>query len=76
LLTLSAIHYCRKSRQELRHIRNVEAAVDAEAMKRCYLLVCSACTLVDLRTTGPGIKTIHNELGLSPSITNLEISYS
>jgi hypothetical protein len=35
-----AVHYQRKSGQELITGKNLEAEADAEAMKRCYLLAC------------------------------------
>jgi hypothetical protein len=35
-----AVHHQRKSGQELTHSRNLEAGVDAEAMKECCLLAC------------------------------------
>jgi len=31
-----------------------EAGADEEAMERCYLLACSACSLIEPKTTSPG----------------------
>jgi hypothetical protein len=32
-----------------------EAGADAEAMEGCFLLACSACSLIELKTTSPGM---------------------
>jgi hypothetical protein len=37
-----AVHHQRKSGQELKQVRNLEAGADAEAMKSCCLLSCSS----------------------------------
>ena len=45
LLTYSStsiVHHGRKSRQELKQGRNLEAGVDAEAMEGCCLVACSS----------------------------------
>jgi hypothetical protein len=55
-----AIHHQRKSGQELNQGRNLEAGADAEAMEAMLLtgvlpLACSACFLIEPRTTSPGM---------------------
>ena len=55
-----AVHHQRKSGQELTQGRNLEAGADAEAMEGYYLLdcfplACSACFLIESRTTSPGM---------------------
>jgi hypothetical protein len=45
-----------------------EAAADAEAMEGCSLLACSACSLIEPKTTSPEI--VPPTRGLSPLITN------
>ena len=42
-----------KPRQELKPSGSLEAAAFAEATEECYLLACSACFLIELRTTNP-----------------------
>ena len=49
------VHHCRKSGQELKQGRNLEAGADPEAMEGCCLLACSACFLIEPRTTRPGM---------------------
>jgi hypothetical protein len=44
-----------KSGKELKQGWNLEAGADAEAVERCCLLACSACFLIELRTTSPGM---------------------
>ena len=36
-------------------VKNLEAEADAEAMEGCCLLACSACFLVESRTTNLGM---------------------
>jgi hypothetical protein len=36
------VHHQRKSGQELKQCRNLEASADAEAMEGCFLLTCSS----------------------------------
>jgi len=48
------VHHQRKSGLELTQGRKLEAAMDAEAMEECCLLACSACFLIEPRTTSPG----------------------
>jgi hypothetical protein len=43
-----------------------EAETDAEAMKGCYFLACSACFLIEPRTTSPGWH--HPKWAFSPLI--------
>ena len=50
-----AVHHQRKSGLELTQGRSLEAGADAEAMERCPLLACSACFLIEPRTTSPGM---------------------
>jgi hypothetical protein len=51
-----AVHHQRKSGQELTQGRNLEAEADSEAMEECLLpLPCSACFLIELRTTSTGM---------------------
>jgi hypothetical protein len=56
-----AVHHQRKSGQELKWGRNLEAGADAEAGCEGVLLtgllpkVCSACSLIEPRTTSPGM---------------------
>ena len=45
-----------------------EAGADAEAMKGCFLLACLACSLIEPKTTSPGMAPPTR--GLSPLITN------
>ncbi|EDL77409.1 rCG25260 [Rattus norvegicus] len=49
----------RKSGQELKQGRNLEAGADAETMEGCCLLACSCglliCFLIEPRTTIPGM---------------------
>jgi hypothetical protein len=45
------VHHQRKSGQELKQDRNLEAGADAEALERCCLLACSGCFLIEPRTT-------------------------
>jgi hypothetical protein len=47
-----------------------EAGADAEAMEGCYLLACSACILIELKTTSPGMAP--PTMGPPLLITNLE----
>ena len=47
-----------------------EAGADAEAMKGCYLLACSACFFVEPRTTSPGMAPPTVGWALLPLITN------
>jgi hypothetical protein len=54
------IHYQRKSGPEYTQGRKLEAEVDADAMEKCLLtgllpLACSACFLIEPRTTSQGI---------------------
>ncbi|KRY94820.1 hypothetical protein T4B_1409, partial [Trichinella pseudospiralis] len=55
------VHHQRKSEQELEQGRNLEAGADAEFMKErvlvigLLLLACSACFLIEPRTTSPGM---------------------
>jgi hypothetical protein len=49
-------HHHRDSGQELKQGRIPRAgAGDAEAMEGCCLLACSACFLIEPRTTSPGM---------------------
>ena len=55
-----AVHHQRKSGLEPKQGRNLEAGVDAETMEVLLLpgllpLACSACFLIELRTTSPGM---------------------
>ena len=50
-----SVHHGRKSEQELKQGRNQEAGANAVAMEGCYLLACSTCFLVELRTTSSGM---------------------
>jgi hypothetical protein len=43
-----------------------EAGADAEAMEGCYLLACSACFLIEPRTTSPGMAPLTIGWALSP----------
>jgi hypothetical protein len=45
-----------------------EAGADAEAMEGCSLLACSACSLIEPKTTSPEMAPPTR--GLSPLITN------
>jgi K+-transporting ATPase A subunit len=36
--------------------RNLEAKTEAEAMRKCFFLVCSSCFLIHFRTTCPGVE--------------------
>jgi hypothetical protein len=45
-----------------------EAGADAEAMEGCSLLACSACSLIEPKTSSPGM--VPPTRGLSPLITN------
>jgi hypothetical protein len=67
-----AVQHQRKSGLELTQGRNLEAGADAEAMNWCYLvllpLACSACSLIEPRTTSPG--TAPPTVGPLPLITN------
>jgi hypothetical protein len=45
-----------------------EAGADAEAMEGCSLLACSACSLIEPKTTSPEMAPLTR--GLSPAITN------
>ena len=55
LLYHSTVHHQRKSGQELKYRRNLEAGADAEAVRGMLLLdpswFCSACFLAEPRTT-------------------------
>jgi hypothetical protein len=51
----STVHHQRKSGQEPKQGRNLEAGAEAEAMEGCCLLVCSNCFLMELRSTSPGM---------------------
>ena len=48
-----AVHHQRKSGQELKQNRNLEAGTEAKAMEgNClFLMACSACFLIEPRTT-------------------------
>ena len=53
-----AVHYQRKTGQELKQGRNLEAGADAEAMEGAtytilHYMACSACSLIEPRTAGP-----------------------
>jgi hypothetical protein len=53
-------HHERKSGQKLKQGRNLEAGADAEAMEGMLLtgllsMTCSACFVIELKTTSPGI---------------------
>jgi hypothetical protein len=45
-----------------------KAGADAEAMEGCSLLACSACSLIEPKTTSP--EMVPPTRGLSPLITN------
>ena len=47
-----------------------EAEADTEAIEGCSLLACSACSLIEPKTTSPGM--VPPTRGLSPLITNSE----
>ena len=49
------IHLWRKPGQELKEGRNREAGADVEAMEGSCWLACSACFLIESRTTGLGM---------------------
>jgi hypothetical protein len=50
------VHHQRKSRQKLKHGRNLEAEADAEAMEKCLLpMAYSVHILMELKTTRPGM---------------------
>ena len=54
------VHHWRKSGQELKQGRNLEAGADAEAMEECCLLVCSSWLVqpaffIEATTTSPGM---------------------
>ena len=71
-----AAHHQRKSGQELRLGRNLEAGADAEVIEGCCLLACShgLLSLLSYRTQDhqPIDGTTHNSLGPPSSITNLK----
>jgi hypothetical protein len=45
-----------------------KAGADAEAIEGCSLLACSACSLIEPKTTSP--EMVPHTRGLSPLITN------
>jgi hypothetical protein len=47
--------------------RNPDAGADKEAMEGCYLLVCSACFLIESRTTSLGMAPPTMGFTLHPS---------
>jgi hypothetical protein len=54
------VHYWREAGQELKQGRKLKAGADSEAMEEMFLtgllpLACSACFLIEPRTTSPGI---------------------
>jgi hypothetical protein len=49
------VHHQRKSGQELKQGKNLEAGADAEAMEGCFM-ACLACFLIEPRTIGPGME--------------------
>jgi hypothetical protein len=69
----TAVHHQRKSAQELKQGRNLEAGADTEAMKGCYLLACFSwlAQLLSYRTQDyqPKDGTTHNG-PFSPLINN------
>jgi hypothetical protein len=66
-----ALHHWRKSGQELRTDRILETIADAEVTEDyCLLLIaCSACPLIELKTTSPQV-ALPTMGCLHPSITN------
>jgi hypothetical protein len=46
----TTVHHLRKSEQELKQGRDLEAGADAEATESCCLLACSVCFLIEPRT--------------------------
>jgi hypothetical protein len=56
---LFSLHFphCCSSPEEVRTGTQAgqEAGADAEAMEGCYLLACSACFLIEPKTTSPGM---------------------
>jgi hypothetical protein len=57
------VHYLGKSGQELE-------AMEGRWLLAFLLMACSACFLIELRTTCPGGGPTHNGLGPLTSITN------
>jgi hypothetical protein len=68
-LTLSTLLLITKGSQDWNSSRS-GAGVDAEAMERCYLLACSACFLIEPKTTSP--EMVPPTRSPSPLITNRE----
>jgi hypothetical protein len=64
----NAVHHQRKSGQELKQGRNLEAGADSEAMEACYSLACSLWlaqpALYRTQDHYPRDGTTHNGLGL------------